>query len=79
MSILSNISMKLKVLIIFIIPAVALIVFAVNSISQKNNTMHETHILKEAVELAVDVSALIHETQKERGLSASFVGSAGGG
>ncbi|MEA3228903.1 MAG: nitrate- and nitrite sensing domain-containing protein, partial [Campylobacterota bacterium] len=45
--------------------------------SEKHKIVNEGRILGVSVELAIRVSALVHETQKERGATAIFVGSQG--
>ena len=77
MSILNNVSIKIKMIFIFMIPVVALLVLVGQSVMEKKKLVDETHTLKDAVELSVAISSLVHETQKERGATAGFLGSKG--
>jgi hypothetical protein len=51
--------------------------FAFNTILNKRKVVYEMDLLHALSELAVNSSALIHELQKERGISAGFLGSQG--
>ena len=77
MSFLNNLSIKVKLLLIFIIPTLALTYQILSAIIEKNEIAHEEHILGISVELATKISSLVHETQKERGATAGFLGSQG--
>ena len=77
MNILNNLSIKMKLLLIFIIPTIALTYQIVSSVIEKNAIANEEHILGISVELATKISSLVHETQKERGATAGFLGSKG--
>ena len=74
---LNDISIKNKVRIISIIPLLFVVMFSIYLIqkSYKEQLMLEqTHNI---IVLNTKISELLHETQKERGLSAGFIGSKG--
>jgi methyl-accepting chemotaxis protein len=67
----------MKLFLIFILPTIALLVQISLSVMEKNKISQESYVLGHSLELAVKVGALVHETQKERGATAGFVGSKG--
>lgn len=77
MSFLSNISIKVKLFVLFFVPSLALIYqVTINSIDA-NNQISENQRLQRYITVAVGISEFVHESQKERGLTAVFVGSKG--
>ncbi len=74
---LHNLSIRNKLLLILLLPVLGLLYFAVDSIVERQRTYVEMQRLQERAELAERVSALVHETQKERGMSSGFLGSRG--
>ena len=74
---LNNLSIKLKLFLIFIIPTLALIYQILATVIEQNEISNEEHILGVSVELATRISALVHETQKERGATAVYITSKG--
>lgn len=77
MFLLKHLSIKAKLFLIFIIPAIALLVQIALSVAQKSRLVDESRVLKQSLELSVNISALVHEAQKERGATAGFLGSKG--
>ena len=77
MYILNRLSIKVKLFLIFIIPTVALLVQIIISVGEKDSLVNESRVLKQSLELSVNISSLVHETQKERGATAGFLGSKG--
>ena len=77
MNLLRNISIKMKLFLIFIVPALALTYQIFSAVLDKNKIVNEEHTLAISVELATKISALVHETQKERGATAGYLGSGG--
>ena len=66
-----------KLIIIFLVPLLGLIFFSVKS-ANKEWQFYELHIqISELSQLAVKASNLVHEFQKERGMTAGFIGSSG--
>lgn len=74
---LSNISIRAKLGIIFIIPTIALFVQIVIAVVDKNNLVNEVNVLNKALHISVKMSSLVHELQKERGESVGFISSKG--
>jgi len=74
---LHNLSIRNKLLLILLLPILGLLYFALAGIVERQRTYTEMQRLEGLAELAGLVSALVHETQKERGMSAGFVGSRG--
>ncbi|MCD6191048.1 MAG: methyl-accepting chemotaxis protein [Sulfurimonas sp.] len=72
-----RLSIKSKLFIIFIIPTIALLTQITLSVNEKYTVVNEGRVLKDALELSVKMSALVHETQKERGATAGFLSSHG--
>ncbi len=77
MDFLNNLKIKNKLILMLIFPIVGLLYFAVSSIVDKNNVSNEIADLEQLSELAVKISATVHETQKERGATGVFMGSKG--
>ena len=77
MNILSNISIRMKIMILLTVPVLGLAYFSVNSVLEKSEIVSEMASVQTLAQLAVKVSALVHETQKERGATAGFLGSKG--
>ena len=67
----------MKVLLLLIFPILGLAFFAVTSVTEKTAIVSEMESVQSLAQLAVRVSALVHETQKERGATAGFLGSKG--
>jgi methyl-accepting chemotaxis protein len=77
MYILNRLSIKAKLFLIFIIPTIALLVQIIISVGEKDSLVNESRVLKQSLELSVNISSLVHETQKERGATAGFLASKG--
>jgi hemerythrin-like metal-binding protein len=72
-----NLKINYKLALMVFIPIVGLIYFTIALTLEKLDVMHEMNLLQELSELTVNSSALIHELQKERGMSAGYLGSQG--
>ena len=72
-----GLNLKSKLFIIFLIPTLALLTQITISVNEKYNVVNEGRILKDALELSVKISTLVHETQKERGATAGYLSSKG--
>jgi methyl-accepting chemotaxis protein len=70
-------SIKLKLFLIFIIPTAALVYQVGSSVIEKSSIVNDANKLSIALEIATKISTLVHETQKERGYTAGFLGSKG--
>ena len=77
MNILNQLSMKVKLFLIFIIPTLALLYQVTLSVIEKNKIVNNTESLNVSLQIATKVSSLVHELQKERGATAGFLGSKG--
>ncbi|RNC67472.1 MAG: HAMP domain-containing protein [Desulfuromonadales bacterium] len=64
-------------LLILLLPAIGLVWFAATEIFTAYRQMTDMRRAAEVTNLAVKVSALIHEVQKERGMTAGFLASGG--
>jgi len=77
MSLLNNIKLKTKLFLVLALPILGLLFFSLVVSMEKYRTMVELDALAEFSSLAVKMSATVHEIQKERGMTAGFLGSAG--
>jgi len=76
-NLLANLSIKAKILLMLIFPVGGLLFFSINTVLVKTEMVDNMNTIKPLAALAVKASALVHETQKERGLTAGFLGSKG--
>ena len=74
---LGRLRLSMKLAVMLAIPVVALIAFSAIQIKGKASEASQLGQIGELSELAVTTSALVHETQKERGVTALFLGSGG--
>jgi methyl-accepting chemotaxis protein len=74
---MSNLSIKMKLLILAIIPVMALLIIAIDEGQRRTIELSSLEKLEKLVILSTKISALVHETQKERGMTAGFLGSKG--
>ena len=77
MDFLSNLSIKVKLLLLALIPLLGLLYFAIIDIQDKWQISAEMDDIRNLSSFAVKASALVHETQKERGATAVFLASKG--
>ncbi|WDE05255.1 methyl-accepting chemotaxis protein [Thalassomonas viridans] len=73
----SDISFKLKIIMLLTLPLLGFLWFSLSSIIQSAATTNEASRLLKLSQLSVVYSELVHELQKERGMSAVFLGSQG--
>ncbi len=73
----SNLTIKSKLLILTLIPSLLIIFFAGSTILKDLAIKQDVAKVKELSDLSKEISLILHETQKERGASAGFVGSKG--
>ena len=69
--------LQTKFVIMLIFPLAGLILFGVQGVLSKHDMVTQMESMHTLSELAVLSSALVHETQKERGMTAGFLGSQG--
>ncbi|WP_373036292.1 nitrate- and nitrite sensing domain-containing protein [Sulfurimonas sp.] len=74
---LNNMSIKLKMLLMVAIPTIIIFILLSLATIKSYNQVSELEKIEEATILATKISAMIHNTQKERGASAGFIGSEG--
>ncbi|MDT3735837.1 MAG: nitrate- and nitrite sensing domain-containing protein [Denitratisoma sp.] len=77
MKLLSNMRISRKLVLMLAIPLAALLYFAVAGMSEKAAAKDDMARLEQLAQLAVKVGNVAHEMQKERGMSAGFIGSKG--
>lgn len=68
---------KKKLLLILLIPLVGMLFFSFTILKQKKEILNEMSQIEDLIQLSVNISLLIHETQKERGRTAGYLGSNG--
>jgi hemerythrin-like metal-binding protein len=74
---LKNLKISYKLALMVAIPIMGLIYFTIDSTLEKREIVNQMNLLQALSALTVKSSSLIHELQKERGLSAGFIGSQG--
>ncbi|QYK06952.1 methyl-accepting chemotaxis protein [Shewanella zhangzhouensis] len=74
---IANLSMKLKLMLVFMPPLLGFVIFGGILLNDKIDESNSLQKVQQLTELAVINSALVHELQKERGMSAGFLGSRG--
>ncbi len=74
---LSNVKISVKTYIALILPVIGMLLFSGYTIIGQYNSFKSIDKLSKLIYIAPDISALIHEMQKERGLSAGYIGSGG--
>lgn len=77
MKTLDKLSIKIKLLILVILPSIALIYFASNVISDLSRSESSMNQIHELVGVGLRIGDFVHESQKERGMTAGFLGSKG--
>ncbi len=74
---ISNLSIKKKLILIVAIPLVIVILQAGKLFYDSFTQVENLNKLNNVVVLSTKIGALVHETQKERGMTAGFIGSKG--
>ncbi|PMG27728.1 chemotaxis protein [Vibrio splendidus] len=74
---LSDMSFKQKIIALLILPILGFLWLSVSAISKGIETTNEMSSLNQLTRLSVVYSELVHELQKERGMTAGFIGSQG--
>jgi len=74
---MKNITIKTKLMILLLLPLIGLILISVKSIMSDYQNLSTLKKLDIGVELSIKLSQMVHETQKERGMTAGFIGSIG--
>ncbi|WWW10981.1 nitrate- and nitrite sensing domain-containing protein [Arcobacter cryaerophilus gv. pseudocryaerophilus] len=74
---ISKLSIKQKLIAIMLIPLVIVILLATKLAYDSYRSLENLKSLDKVVILSTKIGALVHETQKERGMTAGFIGSKG--
>ncbi|MCK5237256.1 MAG: methyl-accepting chemotaxis protein, partial [Deltaproteobacteria bacterium] len=77
MALLANTKIRNKLILMLTIPVLVVLGFSLNQVWNKSSVLSEMSGLEHLSELAVNLSNLVHEQQKERGASALYMGSKG--
>lgn len=77
MKILNNMGFRRKFFIMMILPVIGLLYYAVGDIMRQQKELRETRELSELIYVIKGLSSIVHETQKERGMTSGFIGSSG--
>ena len=77
MNLFNQLSMKVKLFLIFILPTLALVYQVTVSVVEKNSIVNDADSLQVSLQIATKASSLVHELQKERGATAGYLGSKG--
>ena len=77
MKILNNMGFRRKFFIMMILPVIELLYYAVGDIMRQQKELRETRELSELIYVIKGLSSIVHETQKERGMTSGFIGSSG--
>ncbi|MDP2759712.1 MAG: methyl-accepting chemotaxis protein [Sideroxyarcus sp.] len=73
----NTMKMRTKLILIVVVPLLGLLYFSISSTIEKGVVAREMGRLESLVALSVKIGALAHELQKERGMTAGFLGSKG--
>ena len=77
MSVAKKFTLIQQIVIISVLPILAILFFAYSIIEREFNTYTSTNKLQSALEISFAATTLVHELQKERGLTAGFLASKG--
>ncbi|WP_457625859.1 methyl-accepting chemotaxis protein [Persephonella sp.] len=77
MKFLNNMSIKVKILLLVLIPLLTTLFYASIILYQDYDLYKKQAYLEKNVIFSTKISALVHELQKERGATAGFIGSGG--
>ncbi len=74
---LKNISIKKQLIFFVMVVCISLVAISGNQLLKYYQEMSRLKVLKYSIILSTKISALVHETQKERGMTAGYIGSKG--
>lgn len=77
MNFLTSLTLRTKLTVMLLIPLAGLILFGMQGVWIKNTLNNKMESMSQLSGLAVRISALVHEIQKERGMTAGFLSSRG--
>jgi methyl-accepting chemotaxis protein len=70
-------SIRIKLVVLLLIPTLAFLWFATSAFQKAQRDASENTKISSLAELATTMSALVHESQKERGMTGGYLGSKG--
>ena len=73
----TDFSLKKKIILVLTFPMLGLLWLSFNTISQNIKISQEMSTIANLTQLSFVYSELVHELQKERGMTAGFIGSSG--
>ncbi|NPA72055.1 MAG: HAMP domain-containing protein [Gammaproteobacteria bacterium] len=76
-TVLTNMTIRSKLLILVFIPLILALYFGSAATLSAYSTQKEMDRLSSLIALGADMTALVHESQKERGMTAGYIGSNG--
>jgi methyl-accepting chemotaxis protein len=76
-SLLSAVPMRYRLALLLAFPILGLLYFSISNVLDKGRNLAEIRTMETITALAVKSSAVIHEAQKERGMSAGYLSSKG--
>ena len=77
MKLASKLTIKFTMICIVLLSSITISYYTVRDVLHSFDVVEKKHKLKELIKLSEALSLLIHETQKERGMTAGFLGSGG--
>ena len=77
MNILNNLAFKQKLFLLVLLPLICCLYFGILNLTQTMDNQDKLSAGQEFLSLAIVNNSLVHELQKERGMTAVFVGSKG--
>ncbi|NOQ13169.1 MAG: HAMP domain-containing protein [Methyloprofundus sp.] len=77
LSFIGDISLTQKLILMLVVPLLTLVFYTVSEVRRAQDVVQENESISEVVRFSVVANALVHELQKERGLSAGYIGSKG--
>lgn len=73
----ANLRVRVKLFLMILLPLISLLFFAISGIREKSQTARASSEIEHISDLARHLSAVVHESQRERGASGIFLGSHG--
>ncbi|CAN0509260.1 unnamed protein product, partial [Laminaria digitata] len=74
---LANMKIRTRIYLALCLPLIGLVAFSGLLVVKDYQAVERVEAVRTLADLTPDVSALVHELQKERGVSAGFIGSKG--
>ncbi|MBF0340011.1 MAG: methyl-accepting chemotaxis protein, partial [Magnetococcales bacterium] len=77
MSMLARLKLRTKIMLMLVLPMAGMTGFGIGGVLEKHRLAEQMDAMSTLSGLGVRISELVHEAQKERGMSAGFLGSQG--